>query len=87
VARSDPNSPNENCREFGKPTNLSVCRCCYRATVRSIYQPCVPAQRRLTEARERFIPALNRVTRGRPKPRVGAPRSRDHGSDGKDDNG
>ncbi len=39
MARSDHKCPNENCAMHGKTTNLTVCHCCYRATVRSIYQP------------------------------------------------
>jgi hypothetical protein len=39
MARSDRKCPNENCAMHGKPTNLVVCHCCYRATVCSIYQP------------------------------------------------
>lgn len=30
----------------GKATNLVVCHCCYRATVRSIYQPRTLSARR-----------------------------------------
>jgi hypothetical protein len=29
----------ERCPMHGEKTNLSVCRCCHRATVSSIYQP------------------------------------------------
>lgn len=39
MARSDRKCPNENCAMHGKATNLAVCHCCYRATVRSIYEP------------------------------------------------
>jgi hypothetical protein len=46
MARSDRKCPNENCVMHGKATNLSVCRCCYHATVHTIYQPRRPATRR-----------------------------------------
>jgi hypothetical protein len=31
--------PNVTCAMHGQTTNLWVCRCCHRATVRSIYRP------------------------------------------------
>jgi hypothetical protein len=42
MAKSDRKCPHEHCAMHGKTTNLSVCRCCHRATVRSTYQPRMP---------------------------------------------
>jgi hypothetical protein len=39
MAKSDHKCANPNCLMFEKATNLSVCRRCHRATVRSIYHP------------------------------------------------
>lgn len=57
MARSDRRCPHERCQMHGETTMLSVCRCCHRATVRSIYRPqATIGYRRGTASRS--LPAL-----------------------------